>query len=299
MHIYYRCSFRSSDGYKTADYQDDVDQLIPVDGSHTLSQEKMSKTIYSTLCYALGRSMVLASDELGNYFFGVYNLIEGDYDKYVNAVFTDTDREKICRLFVLFCDSYQKANQMLLNTINRIPMDQYGLEFSVSKKDLEILIQASNGAASRMVTKQQKNQLFAFITEEYCSDHIEKLTECCNLCIKNAIQVEQVRADQTSIDVENLTYRKQTRGILYILLCIVASLILLIGIIFAQRPKRDNAIETGRIYQTSDMEIDEIHLYYEKFRQCNELLYCKVCGHNMVDWIEIVRYSKDKMGRIC
>lgn len=219
MHIFYRCSFKSSNGYKTADYEYDAGSLIFIDESHMFRQGKISETILSTLNYALGRSMVLATDELGNYFFGVYNLIEGDYDKYVNAVFTDKNRGKICQLFFLFCSAYQDANRMLLNTVKRIPMDSKGLEFSVSKKDLEILMKASSHADSGIITVKRKKWLFAFITEENYSDYMEKLTDCCGLTIRNAVHIEHVRCNQTSIDVKSLIFKKWKKR--FLLLCIV------------------------------------------------------------------------------
>ena len=128
MQIFYKCSFKSSNGYKLACYDYNLNELHYIAEDNEIYKEKISKTILSTFNYSLGRSMVLASDETGCYFFGTYGLIEGNNDKYVNAVFADNDSVNIFKLFHLFCIQYNQSNVNLQNTVRRKNPDENGLE---------------------------------------------------------------------------------------------------------------------------------------------------------------------------
>ena len=67
MRIFYKCSFKSSGGYKLACYDYDLDELHYIPEDDNIYKEKISKTVLSTFNYGLGRSMVLASDEVGDW----------------------------------------------------------------------------------------------------------------------------------------------------------------------------------------------------------------------------------------
>ena len=144
MYIYYKCSFKSSDGYKLGQYDADSDTLVYISERDGEDRRNLSEVAFSTFRNELGRSMMLASDEQGYFFLGVYKLIERDYEKYVNTIFADKDCEKIVKLFLLFCSQYKWANSVLSNSVKRVEADESGLEFSIVKEEIANLLKSAD-----------------------------------------------------------------------------------------------------------------------------------------------------------
>ncbi len=230
MQIFYNCSFKSSNGFRMVNYEYGENRVTCLD--EKADREKFSPSVLSTLRYGLGRSMLLAIDETGCCFLGIYNLISGNYDKYVNAVFWDFDREKILKLFFLFCYRYQDAKNMLQNTIERIPPDENGLEYCVIKSEVENLIKLSANEEVALDFGNTKSRLLAFITEESCSDYLSRIEEYCNLSVKNAFLADNVSGGQTNVDISGFLQKKTFRVPLGIIAILIIIIVLVLFAIF-------------------------------------------------------------------
>lgn len=227
MDIFYRCSFKSSNGYKMAKYDTASHFLCFIDENDSGDKKGMSDTICDTLYNELGRSMILASDEHGKLFLGIYKLIEGDYDKYVNVVFTDDDKGKIFQVFCLFRSKYCMANECLLNTVKRIPPDENGLEFSIDEKAMEYLLQEINIIEHNWNMRLREKMLYVFVTEDNCAAHLERLEQSCKLNIKTANFVEGIEQNQMYLDVDTPDQDKVRDSILLAVAAGIAAIIVI------------------------------------------------------------------------
>lgn len=225
MNIFYKCSFKSSNGYKVAKCSTDSYSLILLDENKKENGEEISKTIMTTLNYSLGRSMVLATDENGDYFLGVYNLVEGDSEKCVNVIFSDPDYMKILKIFIFLCKHYQEGKSKILQTITRISPREDGLEYMVVSEEVDRLIQAGGKESSITESYLKPRKLIAFITEDNYKDYCEKLTKNCKLEVKNAVVMEQENSDAEKINLQ-LKPVKQQKHIIPIFIIAVILLVL-------------------------------------------------------------------------
>lgn len=227
MYIFYKCSFKSSNGYKVAKCSTDTYSLILLDEKKENSEE-ISKTIMTTLNYSLGRSMVLAIDENGDYFLGVYNLVEGDSEKCVSAIFSDPDYMKILKLFIFLCKHYKEGKSKLLKTITRISPREDGLEYMAVSEEIDRLIQAGEKESITSETYSKPRKLIAFITEDNYKDYYEKLMENCKLEVKDAVIMEQENSDAETINLQLEPAVEQKNHILPMFIIAVILLILFI-----------------------------------------------------------------------
>ena len=144
MIVYFKCSFRSSHGFTMSRYDIENKQLSFLSEKSSSSDNLISKTAEYTLSHELGRCLVLATDENGHYFFGIYRLIEGNDDKYVNAVFYDnSDQNRILSLYDYFCNNQYDATKQLMNSVMRIKETSYNdtnLEYSIDSHQIDFIV---------------------------------------------------------------------------------------------------------------------------------------------------------------
>lgn len=173
MVIFYKCSFRASHGFGIGKYDTDTNQLSYISEKSAEIENALPKTVEYTLSHQLGRCLLLATDENGNYFLGVYRLIEGNDDKYVNAIFYDCDNPQyIIALYEYFCSNQKSASLRLLESIQRTGSEEYDescLEFAVQSGIIkELLNDALPSCSERETKKTSPNSILAFITtDEY------------------------------------------------------------------------------------------------------------------------------------
>lgn len=221
MNIFYKCSFKSSNGYKVAKCSTDTYSLILLNESKHGTREEFPETIRSTLFYNLGRSMVLATDEKGDYFLGVYNLIEGDYEKYVNVIFTDPDYMKIARLFSFLCKLYKDGKIKLQKTIKRISPREDGLEYEVVREEIDKLIKVTENESVIIEKCSKPRKLIAFVTEDSYMDYYEKLVENCKLDVKDAVVKEQENAALEKINLQLKPVERKNHKIIIFIIAVV------------------------------------------------------------------------------
>lgn len=186
MIVYFKCSFRSSHGFTMSRYDIENKQLSFLSEKSSSSDNLISKTVEYTLSHELGRCLVLATDENGHYFFGIYRLIEGNDDKYVNAVFYDnSDQNRILSLYDYFCNNQYDATKQLMNSVMRIKETSYNgtnLEYSIDSHQIDFIVSNAHVNAVNKETKAfSPNTLLAFITTDEYSDHQNNLEEKFNV----------------------------------------------------------------------------------------------------------------------
>lgn len=182
MVIFFKCSFRSSHGFSNSKYDVNRKKLIYLSEKSSNSNGLIPKTIEYTLSHQLGRCLILGTDESGYYFFGVYRLIEGNDDKYVNAVFYDPNNPKrILALYDYFCNNQQSATQRLLDCICRSNDEIYessNLEYIVRNDSIQSIF---SNVDMNTIIKEPKiyppNTLLAFITTDEYIDYQIALEE--------------------------------------------------------------------------------------------------------------------------
>lgn len=181
MKIFYRCSFRASHGFKNGMYDTESKSLVFLSEKDKESNSIISKAVKYTLSHQFGRSLLLAADENKHLFFGVYELIEGDDDKYVNAVFTDPDDQKrVIAIYRMFCDKPQKSIDILINSVYRGTPQEYaksGLEFKIDHKQILSLIKMSADYKTDKGPKSPRPySMLSYITEDTFDDHRNMIT---------------------------------------------------------------------------------------------------------------------------
>lgn len=171
MKIYFKCSFKASKGYRTNIYDSLTKELKYVSECDDEYHKYIPRTIAATLQSQLGRSLCLASEEYGRLFVGIYNLIEGDYDKYVNAVFIDDNRMLISQVFSYFCQNYKEANDRLMHSIIRADNNPSG--FIIDEENILSLIESikNSGKDGNCYEKIKNNELIAFVSRDKYRDY--------------------------------------------------------------------------------------------------------------------------------
>lgn len=120
----------------------------------------------------LSRSIMLLTDENGNIFLSVLRLIEGDDEKYVNAVFySPEDPERIIALYEYFCNNQTRASALLLNSVGRIEAVE-NLEYTIRNYCISDLLSNSEIYYSnkRKLNQIAPNTLISFISVDDFSD---------------------------------------------------------------------------------------------------------------------------------
>lgn len=181
MKIFYRCSFRASHGFKNGMYDTVSKSLIFLSEKDKENNPVLPKAVQYTLSHQFGRSLLLAADENKHLFFGVYELIEGDDDKYVNAVFTDPDDQKrIIAMYRLFCAKPQESIDILIDSVYRGTPQEYaksGLEFKIDHKQILSLIKLSADYITDKGSKSPRPySILSYITEDTFDSHRNMIT---------------------------------------------------------------------------------------------------------------------------
>lgn len=199
MIVYFKCSFRSSHGFAMSMYDVDCKQLNFLSEKSSASDNLIPKTIYYTLSHQLGRCLILATDENGHYFFGVYSLIEGNDDKYVNAVFYDKgDQNKIIALYNYFCSNQCAATEQLIDSVIRdnSSYNDTNLEYSIDNRIIDSIVSNANNTSNEMKACPP-NSLLAFITTDTYSYYQIVLEEKFN--VKNMFLSEKFNINDNQI----------------------------------------------------------------------------------------------------
>ena len=160
MIIYYKCNFKLGKGYYISSYDTVGKHQKIILEKDDIIRQNMSNSIAYAFMTQVGRSMYLASDEDGNLFVGVFGLIGGNYDKYVNAVFCDNNKDLMCKVFSYFCNHYSIANQMLLDSVMRNDEVEQGylVNEEITLDLYNRFIEEENGCIC--LTKQKRNHIY-------------------------------------------------------------------------------------------------------------------------------------------
>ncbi len=202
MIVYFKCSFRSSHGFTMSMYDMDRKQLNFLSEKSNGLDNMIPKTVEYTLSYQLGRCLMLATDETGKLFFGVYRLIEGNDDKYVNAVFyAPEEQQKIIALFYYFCNHQYSAVKLLLDGIKRTDEKMNvspDLEYIIEDDIIMQIISNSNAyLETNEVNYDKPNVLLAFITTDKYNDYQVALED--KFSVYNPLLCEQYNISEEKI----------------------------------------------------------------------------------------------------
>lgn len=180
MVVFFKCSFRSSHGFSLSRYDIERKELSFLSEKSNNLNRSIPQTIEYTLSHQLGRCLILATDEDGSYFLGIYRLIEGNDDKYVNAVFYDPGNpRRIIALYNYFCDNQYSATRKLLKAVLRTDdADSTNLEYEISDEKIQGILSDSEMYVSAAEIKTcSSNFLLAFITTDEYTDYQITLVE--------------------------------------------------------------------------------------------------------------------------
>lgn len=169
MDIILKCSFKNSNGFKISKYDVSSGELefLPENAGGTGSQ--IPRTIMYTLNYQLGHCIILATDENGHLFLGIYRLVEGNDEKYVNAIFYAPDEQyKIIDLYNLFCSQQASFSNKLLSSVVRVDniSDESKLQYTVDHEIIDEMFVNVGNAKKNGIMKIPNNQLLAFFSVE-------------------------------------------------------------------------------------------------------------------------------------
>lgn len=181
MIICFKCSFKSSNGFKIGKYNSKDNTLVYVKESRKdLKEAGIPDAVAFTLKNQI-QGTLLATDEHKKFFFGVYRLIEGDDDKFVSAVFYGEKQESILGLYQLFCKKYEEMNRKIMNCVSRKYIDMHNkdeLEFQIDDEQLHKLLEnAKKETIELSDIVVSPNAILAFITENTLSDYQLTLAE--------------------------------------------------------------------------------------------------------------------------
>lgn len=176
MIIYYKCSFRAGHGFKIGKYDTDSKKLSYISEKSGEIKKALPERIEYTLSNQLGHCLIFATDENGNYFLGVYRLIEGNDDKYVNAVFFDSENpQNMVALYKYFCQNSQQVEESILNSIQRADEKYYQetyLEFKVKEEVISNLLEnIRKENVKQKIKRVDPDLLLAFITSDQYQDY--------------------------------------------------------------------------------------------------------------------------------
>ena len=232
MIVYFKCSFRSSHGFTMGRYDIDTKQLNFLSEKRNDSDNLIPKTIEYTVSHQLGRCLVLATDENGYYFFGVYRLTEGNDDKYVNAVFYDINNQnQIIALYNYFCSTQCDSTKKLISSVKRVEGTLYNnsnLEYEIDSEVIGFIVSNTNVNAdnrNRQTKHCSPNSLLAFITTDKYNDYQIILEEKFN--VKKSFQYEKLDINDNQIS----NYHRATKNVYKDLLPFSIPLLLAIGVI--------------------------------------------------------------------
>ena len=201
MMIYFKCSFKSSNGFKIGKYNPQDDSLVYVrESKEELKEAGIPDAVEFTLKNQI-RGTLLATDENGQFFFGVYRLIEEDDDKFVSAVFCSENQETAFQLYQLFCKNYAQKNIQLLDCVNRKKIDMLdkdALEFQIDAKKLSGLLQEAKQERIHLPEITViPDAILAFITENTLADY--RLTLGTGFYTEKIFLCEHITPEQPSV----------------------------------------------------------------------------------------------------
>lgn len=170
MKIYFKCSFKNSKlGYRVSAYDLKTGKQTAIDDDpeKELYKKSACRKIYN---YEIGKTMFLAANENGDLFLAVLGLVEGKFDKYVNAIFCDTDADLIYKMFLAFSMDYHQACKILLDCVQR--NDEGNIGYNIDETVIQKLVHIAKGQEFGFsITGQPENTLLAFVSEDDVTDY--------------------------------------------------------------------------------------------------------------------------------
>lgn len=235
MIAFLKCSFIASKGFHISLY-DEFDKSLKFISEQDDNQNNLlPTTIKYTLSNQLGRCLFLASDENGKLFFAVFGLIEGNCEKYVNAVFYEPENpQRILALYYYFCNNQYSGTRELLKCVSRIDVHNDNgleLEYTVDGDMLNSIIQNSDMYYNSKECKSYSpNSVFAFITNYEYVDYQIAIEE--KFKVKNMFTCENYNMEFETVDgYQSVDVYKNDFTKLFIVGLVIIVLIVLIFII--------------------------------------------------------------------
>ena len=233
MIVFYKCSFRSSYGYRTAKFDMSSQKTIAVNDS------EIPEAISFLLNTELNHNMVLATDENGFPFLGVFGMEDEECEKYINAVFIDpNDPHSILSLYHSFSQNYHSCIQSVVQSVERLtgidPIS--GLEYRIVPFSIPNEIQTSDSSRNQLSLKALPcKQLFVFVSEDTYDDYKPQIERY--FSVQSVHQFNHVSARNRKIDGYEATlslFEKKHRswstlllgiGIFAVVLCLIVILL--------------------------------------------------------------------------
>ncbi|WP_024858696.1 hypothetical protein [Ruminococcus albus] len=233
MITYYKCSFRSSYGYRTVKYDFSNNKSVAV------NDDEIPEAIYSLLNIEQKHNMILATDGNGIPLLGVFGMEDENDEKYVNAVFFDPNNaETIISLYHSFSKNYYGSIQAVIQSVERLSCEdqQSGLEYRITPDCFftGIEIDVSEKESMHMNTMPSK-QLVAFVSDDSFDDYklqIERCFSVQSVCAFNHISVKSGQIDGYEMALLSLYKRSKKTvssvmviGLIVVIICVLITLL--------------------------------------------------------------------------
>lgn len=176
MWLYFTCSFRNSKlGYRMAAYNLKTNLLVSIDEDKE-NQVGMPPVCSDIFNHEVGRTMLLSTDENGELLFSVLNLIEGNYEKYVNIIFSG-DKSLIYKTFLFFCSNYEKASKIIIDSISK--RDDCSLGYEIKDRSIlnSLYDQIMCVECGIIFHQLPRKKLVAYISEDCFEDNVLNINE--------------------------------------------------------------------------------------------------------------------------
>lgn len=248
MTIYYKCSFRSSHGYKIGKYDIDSKTLTYIPEQDSNISSTMPMAIFYALQNRLSYGVFLATDENGAPFLGVFEQIADDYSKYVNAVFYDIENpSRILKLFQCIISDWTWALDNIKASVVRVdgkPVDLQSLEYQIDAERIDILLRQSEFCQVWISGPYTPNSALALITEGDFSDHRVAVEEHFQTSrMKLVDHIGDRHAEIMELTPANSKTMFGRRIVIVILIVIIIAILALLCSIIPNYPAKYPAVE--------------------------------------------------------
>ncbi len=246
MKIYFKCTFKFGIGYQIGEYRTETHELTHISERDESIKQSMSRKIADTLQTQIGRSMLLAVDETGQLFVGIFGLIFGEYVKYVNAVFVGESPRETLQVFLYFCSNYRRANELLLASISRDESPYSKTGFTVDASRIQTLLEGSERIRCEVEEfPSSPSTHLVFATRDTFSDHRIDLL----YIFKEPpiLRLEHIRDDMEQIEstesISEIFVSKTKKLSGHMLLLVAALLVIIIALTILYLCERAHTVE--------------------------------------------------------
>lgn len=251
MTIYYKCSFRSSHGYKIGKYDTDSKTLTYIPEQDSIISSTMPMAIFYALQNRLSYGVFLATDENGVPFLGVFEQIADDYSKYVNAVFRDSkDPSRILKLFQCIINDWTRTLDNIKASVMRAdgkPGDLQSLEYQIDAERIDRLLRKAAACQAWSSGPHMPNSALALITEGDFADHraaVESHFQTSHM--KLVDHIGDRHAEIMKLTPANSKTLFGRRIVVVILIVIIIAILALLCSIFSNYPGKYSVEENGQ-----------------------------------------------------